>query len=115
MEHPLRRSPRRPADQRPRELHSFDPEGSGRGQHLREPAAGGRHCDSDSIGVDLASLLDLYQRVQAGNRVPDDETNPLCGILKLSGVARAEDPLPETPNAWAREAGTPRTPIGGML
>jgi WD40 repeat protein len=36
--------------------------------------------------ADLASLLDLYGKVQSGRRVPDDETNPLCGILKLSGA-----------------------------
>lgn len=35
--------------------------------------------------ADLASLLDLYQKIRAGKRVPDDETNPLCGILRLSG------------------------------
>lgn len=38
---------------------------------------------------DLASLLDLYQRVRAGKPVPDDETNPLCSALRLSGVARS--------------------------
>ena len=43
--------------------------------------------------VDLVSLLDLYRRVRVGKRVPDDETNPLCGVLKLSGVARAENGL----------------------
>src|SRR5262249_2415803 len=39
--------------------------------------------------VDLASLLDLYRRVQAGNRVADDETHPLTSVLKLSGVVRS--------------------------
>ncbi len=43
--------------------------------------------------ADLASLLDLYQKVSSGKRVPDDETNPLCGILKLSGVAKEEGGL----------------------
>src|SRR5207248_1166637 len=43
--------------------------------------------------ADLASLLDLYRKVRAGKRVPDDETNPLCGIVKLSGVAREEGGL----------------------
>ena len=28
--------------------------------------------------VDLAALLDLYQQVRAGQKVTDDETNPLC-------------------------------------
>src|SRR5262249_34189773 len=40
--------------------------------------------------ADIASLLDLYRKVRSGRRVPDDETNALCGILKLSGVAREE-------------------------
>jgi hypothetical protein len=43
--------------------------------------------------ADLASLLDLYTQVRAGKRVPDDETNPLTGILRLSGVARVENGL----------------------
>jgi WD40 repeat protein len=43
--------------------------------------------------ADLASLLDLYQKVRAGKRVPDDETNPLTGILRLSGVAKVENGL----------------------
>ncbi len=43
--------------------------------------------------ADLASLLDLYRKVRADKRVPDDETNPLCGILKLSGVVKEEDGL----------------------
>src|SRR5207247_3815104 len=43
--------------------------------------------------ADLASLLDLYQKVRSGKRVSDDETNPLCGILKLSGVAKEEGGL----------------------
>jgi WD40 repeat protein len=40
---------------------------------------------------DLAALLELYRRVRIGKRVPDDETNPLCGILRLSGVVRTEN------------------------
>lgn len=40
--------------------------------------------------VDLASLLDLYGRTRTGKSVPDDETNPLTSILKLSGVANVE-------------------------
>lgn len=35
---------------------------------------------------DFASLLYLYHRVRSGHRVSDDETNPLCGELRLSGV-----------------------------
>ncbi len=41
--------------------------------------------------ADLASLLDLYQKVRGGRKVPDDETNPLCGVLKLAGVAGEEN------------------------
>jgi WD40 repeat protein len=38
--------------------------------------------------VDRAALLDMYGRVRAGRRVPDEETDPLVGVLRLSGVAR---------------------------
>ncbi|HLK55038.1 MAG TPA: AAA-like domain-containing protein [Chthonomonadaceae bacterium] len=41
--------------------------------------------------ADLASLLDIYQRVRSGQRVRDDETNPLCSILRLSGVVKVEN------------------------
>src|SRR5262245_40082969 len=37
---------------------------------------------------DLAGLLSLYAQVRRGKRVRDDVTNPLIGILRLSGVAR---------------------------
>ncbi len=40
--------------------------------------------------ADQASLLDLYSRVCNHKRVRDDETNPLIGILRLSGITRAE-------------------------
>lgn len=43
--------------------------------------------------VDLASLLDLYRKLRTGRRVADDETNPLCGLLKLSGVVQASGGL----------------------
>jgi WD40 repeat protein len=43
--------------------------------------------------ADLASLLDLYTQVRQNKRVKDDETNPLTGILRLSGVARVEGGL----------------------
>ncbi len=39
--------------------------------------------------VDLTPLLDMYARVLTGKRVIDDETNPLCAVLKLSGAVRA--------------------------
>ncbi len=41
--------------------------------------------------ANLASLLDMYVRVREGQSVPDDDTNALCGILKLSGVLKQED------------------------
>ena len=41
--------------------------------------------------ADLASLLDLYQKVRSGKRVADDETNSLCSVLRLSGVARVDE------------------------
>ncbi len=40
--------------------------------------------------VDLASLLDLYTRMRSASSVPDDETNALTSVLKLSGIARVE-------------------------
>ncbi len=38
--------------------------------------------------VDLPTLLDLYRQIHQGKRIKDDETNPLCGSLRLSGVVR---------------------------
>ena len=43
--------------------------------------------------ADLPTLLDLYAQVWAGKRVRDDETNPLCSILRLSGVVAVKDGL----------------------
>ncbi len=40
--------------------------------------------------ADVASLLDLYLQVCKGRRVRDDETNPLCGVLRLSGITMAQ-------------------------
>lgn len=39
--------------------------------------------------ADRASLLDLYQQVWKRKRVPDDETNTLVSVLRLSGITRA--------------------------
>ncbi|MBI3416141.1 MAG: AAA-like domain-containing protein [Verrucomicrobia bacterium] len=36
--------------------------------------------------TDRASLLHLYERVRAGRKVADDETNALVGILHLAGI-----------------------------
>jgi WD40 repeat protein len=41
--------------------------------------------------TDPAALLSLYLRVWKGDPVPDDETNPLCTVLRLSGIARVAD------------------------
>ena len=43
--------------------------------------------------ADLAALLDLYTQVRKGRAVKDDETNPLCGVLRLSGAARMKGGL----------------------
>ena len=39
---------------------------------------------------DQFALLSLYRAVRRGKRVADDETNPLCDVLKLSGVVSVE-------------------------
>ncbi|MBI2927663.1 MAG: AAA-like domain-containing protein [Verrucomicrobia bacterium] len=46
--------------------------------------------------VDLPGLLDLYFQVRRGRCVPDDKSDPLVGVLRLSGVVKAED-------GWLRE------------
>jgi hypothetical protein len=38
--------------------------------------------------VDVAGLLYLYRRIHSGQLVPDDETNPLVSVLRLSGITR---------------------------
>lgn len=38
---------------------------------------------------DLAALLDLYGKVWKGKREPDDPSNPLVCVLRLSGITRA--------------------------
>jgi WD40 repeat protein len=39
--------------------------------------------------ADRASVLELYGQVRRGQRVADDETNPLVTLLRLSGVVQA--------------------------
>lgn len=39
--------------------------------------------------AEVPALLDLYLKVWSDQRVPDDETNPLVTVLRLSGIARA--------------------------
>ncbi|QUW02760.1 AAA-like domain-containing protein [Chloracidobacterium validum] len=41
--------------------------------------------------VDLAGLLELYRQTWEGKRPRDEETNPLVGALKLSGVVQSAD------------------------
>src|SRR5205823_3214052 len=36
--------------------------------------------------ADRAALLELYRKVWEERRVPDDDTNPLCSLLKLCGI-----------------------------
>ncbi len=38
----------------------------------------------------IESLLDLYQKVRRGKRVPDEAMNPLVSLLKLSGVVKSD-------------------------
>jgi hypothetical protein len=38
--------------------------------------------------VDVAGLLLLYRKIHGGQLVPDDETNSLISILRLSGITR---------------------------
>jgi hypothetical protein len=40
---------------------------------------------------DTPSLLTLFEKVRSGKKVPDDETNPLVGILRLAGITRTEN------------------------
>ncbi len=48
--------------------------------------------------VDLATLLDLYRKLRSGKHIPYDETNPLCPVLRLSGVAAVRDGILEVRN-----------------
>jgi AAA-like domain/PEGA domain len=41
--------------------------------------------------ADTPSLLTLYDKVRAGKKVRDEETDPLIPILRLSGITRVED------------------------
>ncbi|MDX2032322.1 MAG: AAA-like domain-containing protein [Blastocatellia bacterium] len=40
--------------------------------------------------VDLVGLLTLYAKLRRGRSVEDEETNPLVTVLRLSGIARAD-------------------------
>lgn len=53
----------------------------------------GRRISDRADEGELAGLLDLYGRVRAGKRVPDDDTNRLIEILRLAGVVKVEKNL----------------------
>lgn len=53
---------------------------------------------------DRAAALTLYERVRRGKVVPDAETDPLCSLLKLSGIAKAEGARLVVRNRLYREA-----------
>lgn len=42
-------------------------------------------------GEDVAALLNLYSRIRRSRKVSDDDSHPLVGIMRLSGITRAED------------------------
>src|SRR5262249_20778995 len=42
-------------------------------------------------GETLVALLELYGRVRRGTPVPYDETDPLCSLLRLSGIVRVAE------------------------
>ncbi len=61
-------------------------------------SAGARERDDNLLFVrerllrseaDLSGLLDLCLKMHHGKRVPDDETNPLVSVLRLSGIVRS--------------------------
>ncbi len=54
--------------------------------------------------TDLAGLLTLYQKVLAHKRVPDEATNPLFTVLRLSGVTRVENNFLEVRNRIYEQA-----------
>jgi WD40 repeat protein len=47
--------------------------------------------------ADTAALLELYSRVRRGKKVPNDETNPLVSLLRLSGIVRVFAPTHHSP------------------
>src|SRR5439155_16507764 len=48
--------------------------------------------------VDLPALLELYQRVRDGGRVPADRAHPLVEVLRLAGIVRVDDGLLQVRN-----------------
>lgn len=47
---------------------------------------------------ELMGLLSLYSQIHKGKRIPDDETNPLISILRLSGIVSAKNGILTTRN-----------------
>jgi len=47
---------------------------------------------------ELMGLLSLYSQIHKGKRVPDNESNPLVSILRLSGIVRSKNGFLETRN-----------------
>jgi len=35
--------------------------------------------------LDVGTLLELYRKVRTGKPLRDDQTNPLCSVLRMSG------------------------------
>ncbi len=62
-------------------------------------------------GETRAALLDLYRHVVDGRRVPDDDTNALCGLLKLSGAVRATARRPSLARCGARPTAGGSAPV----
>src|SRR5207302_4781508 len=52
----------------------------------------------------VAALLERYGQVRVGKAVPDDDTDPLCDLLKLSGIVRTAPVHNHSPST--RFAGT---------
>ncbi len=62
--------------------------------------------------VDVTSLLDIYKGILSRKLVADEEANPICAVLKLSGIVKVERGFLKVRNriyqrvfdaAWARD------------
>ena len=40
--------------------------------------------------LDVIAILDLYADIRAGKKVKDDPANPICSVLRMAGITRAE-------------------------
>jgi WD40 repeat protein len=52
--------------------------------------------------LDLAALLELYARVRRGKPVAYDATDPLCSVLRLSGIVRVSELPDRSPRLMVR-------------